>query len=130
MYDIDREAAKISVLSAGKIGKCECLTGEDISPCNQEKIIEQVKFTYSALGKAFQKQTKAIETEIIKYKKKNKSKQLSLVQMSAKNNLYANKFFNELFHKTMGEKHDLSRQIDLNNLTYNFVSPNLVLRIH
>ena len=32
-------------------------------PSNQQQIIEQAKFTYSPLGKAFQKQTKAIEDQ-------------------------------------------------------------------
>ena len=53
-YDINRETAKISALSSGKIHKYEYLTGEDILPSNQQ-IIEQVKFTYSPLGKAFEK---------------------------------------------------------------------------
>ena len=35
-YDINREAAKISALSSGKIHKCEYLTGEDILPSNQQ----------------------------------------------------------------------------------------------
>ena len=39
-YDINRQAAKISVLSSGKIDKYECLTGEEILPSNQEKVIE------------------------------------------------------------------------------------------
>ena len=52
-YDIDREAAKISALSSGKIDKYEYLTGEKILPSNQQKIIEQAKFTYSPLGKTF-----------------------------------------------------------------------------
>ena len=60
-YDINREAAKISALSSGKIHKYEYLTGEDILPSNQQQIIEQAKFTYSPLGKAFEKQIKAIE---------------------------------------------------------------------
>ena len=30
-------------------------------PCNQQQIIEQAKFTYSPLRKAFEKQTKSIE---------------------------------------------------------------------
>ena len=60
-YDINREAAKISALSSGKIHKYEHLTGEDILPSNQQQIIEQVRFTYSPLGKAFEKQTKIIE---------------------------------------------------------------------
>ena len=62
-YDINREAAKISALSSGKIHKYEYLTGEDILPSNQQQIIEQTKFTYSPLGKAFGKQTKTIEDQ-------------------------------------------------------------------
>ena len=60
-YDINREAAKISALSSGKIHKYEYLTGEDILPSNQQQIIEQATFTYSPLGKAFEKQIKPIE---------------------------------------------------------------------
>ena len=60
-YDINREAAKISALSSGKIRKYEYLTGEDILPFNQEQIKEQAKFTFSTLGKAFEKQIKTIE---------------------------------------------------------------------
>ena len=59
--DINREAPKISALSSGKIDKYEYLTGEEILPSNQKQIIEQTKFTYSPLGKAFEKQTKTIE---------------------------------------------------------------------
>ena len=62
-YDIDREAAKTSVLSSGKIGKYEDLTGEGILPSNQQQITEQAKFTYSPLGKAFEKQIKTIEDQ-------------------------------------------------------------------
>ena len=62
-YDINREAAKISALSSGKIRKYEYLIGEDILPSNQQQIIEQAKFTYSPLGKAFKKQIKTIEDQ-------------------------------------------------------------------
>ena len=62
-YNINREAAKISALSSGKLHKYEYLTGEDILPSNQQQIIEQTKFTYSLLGKAFDKQIKAIEDQ-------------------------------------------------------------------
>ena len=62
-YDINREASKISALSSGKIDKYEYLTGEEILPSNQQEIIEQAKFTYSPLGKAFEKQTKTIEDQ-------------------------------------------------------------------
>ena len=43
-YDINREAAKISALSSGKIDKYEYLTGEKILPYNKRQIIEQAKF--------------------------------------------------------------------------------------
>ena len=62
-YDINREAVKISALSSGKLHKYEYLTGEDLLPSNQQKIIEQTKFTYSPLGKAFDKQVKTIEDQ-------------------------------------------------------------------
>ena len=62
-YDINREAAKISALSSGKIRKYEYLTGEDILPSNQQQIIEQAKFTYFSSGKAFEKQIKTIEDQ-------------------------------------------------------------------
>ena len=52
-YDINREAAKISALSSGKIDKYEYLTDEEILPSNQQQIIEQTKFTYSPLRKTF-----------------------------------------------------------------------------
>ena len=62
-YGIDREAAKISALSSGKLHKYEYLTGEDILPSNQQQIIEQAKFTYSPLGKSFEKQMKTIQDQ-------------------------------------------------------------------
>ena len=62
-YNINREAAKISALSSGKLHKCEYLTGEDILPSTQKQIVEQTKFTYSPLRKAFDKQIKTIENQ-------------------------------------------------------------------
>ena len=62
-YDINREAAKISALSSNKFNKYEYLTGEEILPSNQKQMIEQAKFTYSPLGKAFEKQIKTIEDQ-------------------------------------------------------------------
>ena len=43
--DINKEAAKISAMSSGKIDKFECLTGKEILP-DQIRTIEQVSFTY------------------------------------------------------------------------------------
>ena len=55
-YGINTDAAKISALLSGKIYKYEYLPGEDILPSNQQQIIEQAIFSYSSLGKAFEKQ--------------------------------------------------------------------------
>ena len=60
-YDINRAAAKISVLSSGKIDKYEYLTGEEMLPPQQLRIIQEAKFTYCALGKAFENETKKID---------------------------------------------------------------------
>ena len=62
-YDINREAAKISAFSSGKIRKYEYLTGENMLPSNQQQIIQQAKFMYSRLGKVFEKQIKTIEDQ-------------------------------------------------------------------
>ena len=62
-YDINREASIISALSSGEKNKYEYLTGKDILPSNQQQIIEQARFTYSPLGKAFEKQIKTTEDQ-------------------------------------------------------------------
>ena len=62
-YDINRKADEISALSSAKIDQYEYLTGKEILPSNQQQIIEQAKFTYSPLGKAFEKQIKTIEDQ-------------------------------------------------------------------
>ena len=59
-HDINGEAAKISALPSEKIDKYEYFTGEEILPFTQRQIIEQDKFAYLPLWKAFEKQTKTI----------------------------------------------------------------------
>ena len=41
--DINRKAAKISALSLDKIDKYESLTGEEILPFDQSRLIEETK---------------------------------------------------------------------------------------
>ena len=50
-YDVDKEVARNSALSSGKLDKHEYVTGHKILPSNQQQIIEQAKFTYSPVGK-------------------------------------------------------------------------------
>ena len=70
-YDINREAGTMLALLSGKIEKYDCLTDEEIVPSDQSRIIEQVKFTYSSLSKAFEKKKKIKK---LKNKEKNKLK--------------------------------------------------------
>ena len=64
--DINREVAKISALSSGKIDQYELLTGKGILPSDQSRILEQPKSTYFPLSKSFDNQVKAIEKQGIK----------------------------------------------------------------
>ena len=57
-YNINWKAAEISALSSGKIDNYEYLTSKEILPSNQQQLIEQTKFTYSPLEKAFEKRGK------------------------------------------------------------------------
>ena len=50
-YNVNKEAAKISALSSGKIDKYEFLTGEEILQSKQKQRIEQAKFTCPPLIK-------------------------------------------------------------------------------
>ena len=68
-YDINRKTAKISALSSSKFDKNEYFTGEEILPPDHMRIIEQAKFAYCPLGKAFEKQKK---------KKRSRKKKLNL----------------------------------------------------
>ena len=52
-YDIDREVAKMSALSSKELDKYEYLTREDLG--YKPGVVEQGKFEYSPLGKAFNK---------------------------------------------------------------------------
>ena len=72
-YDIHREAAKISALSSGKIDKYEYLTRGEILPSNQKQITEQIKLTYSLIGKAFEK-NKTKQKKTIKVQAKRQTK--------------------------------------------------------
>ena len=61
-YDVNRETAKISAWSSGKMTSMT-VTSKEILPSNQRQTIEQAKFAYSPLVKAFEKQTKTIEDQ-------------------------------------------------------------------
>ena len=121
-YDINREAAKISALSSGKFDKCEYLTGEEILPSNKQQIIEQAKFTYSPLGKAFEKQTKTIEDQgekQIKAIQDNKQQQLTN-DYDYKDKLLISReteIFKDIYNKRLDKLEELNKII-YDNLKY------------
>ena len=118
-YDINTEAAKISALLSGKIGKYEYLTGEKILPSNQQHIIEQAKFTYSPLRKAFENQTKTIEDQGKKQVNALKSLE-SLKQKELKPKEAKPIEYNDSFVKGLAEIRKNNQPIDFNDLTDNF----------
>ena len=133
-YDINREAAKISALPSGKIQKYEYLTGEDILPSNQQQIIEQTKFTYSPLGKAFDKQIKTIEDqgkkqvdalENLKPKEEKKP-----IEDKSNNKSRSVIIFNELINKRKELMSQLYDSIDYNNLKFEYVRPTNDVRFY
>ena len=126
-YDINREAAKISALSSGKIHKYEYLTGKDILPSNQQQIIEQARFTYSPLGKPFEKQIKTVEDQgkkQVEALENLKLKEETKPIVDKPNNQSRNTIiFHELINKRkelMGELYD---NVDYNNLEFEYVGP-------
>ena len=121
-YDINREAAKTSALSSGKIDKYEYLTGEEILPSNQQQIIEQAKFTYSPLGKAFGKQTKTIEDKGEKQIKAIQDNRKQLISDDdCKDKLLLLKereIFKDIYNKRLDKIEELNNKIDYDNLKY------------
>ena len=128
-YDINRDTAKISALSSGKIHKYEYLTGEDILPSNQQQIIEQAKFTYSPLGKAFEKQIKTIEDQGEKQIKAIQDQaQVKTIKKYAyddENTLFISKqkeIFNELVDKRLEKLTNLDKKVNSDGLIYRYKS--------
>ena len=52
---MNKETAETSALSSSKINKHEYLTGKEILPFDQSRIIEQANFACCPLGKSFEK---------------------------------------------------------------------------
>ena len=126
-YDVNREAAKISALSSGKIHKYEYLTGEDILPSNQQQIIEQTKFTYSPLGKAFEKQIKSIEDQGEKQIKatqdKGKVKTIKKYSYDDDDTPFISKqkeIFNALVDERRKKIIDLDERVNMEDLIYQY----------
>ena len=122
-YDINREAAKISALSSGKLDKYEYLSGEEILPSNQQQIIQQAKFNYSPLGKAIEKQRRTIEDQ---GKKQVKTIQDNKQLVNINKDYYKDKLllskerdiFKDIFNKRFNKIEEMNNEIDYDDLDY------------
>ena len=126
-YNINRERAKISPLSSGKIDKYEYLTGGEILPSNQQQIIEQAKFNYSPLGKAFEKQIKTIEDQgenhVEALKNLKPKEQTKAIEGKSNNQSIAKNIFNDLVKERMNIINKLYESVDYNNSKFEYVGP-------
>ena len=130
-YDINREAAKISALSSGKTDKYEYLTSKEILPSIKQQIIEQAKFTYSPLGKAFEKQTKTIEDQGEKQIKAIQDKSIENTKKyfdydnDHKKELLISKereIFKDIYNDRLNQIQIESYNIDYGDLSYTVIS--------
>ena len=117
-YDINREAAKISALSSGKLDKYKYLTGEEILPSNEQQITQQAKFNYSPLGKALEKQIKTIkdqgEKQVVALESlKNSDKKLTPIKDFIPTENLNSEIINEI--KRIEE---IEKKIDRNKMIY------------
>ena len=126
-YDINKEAAKISALSSAAIQKYEYLTDENILPPNQQQVIEQAKFTYSPLGKAFEKQIKTIEDQGEKQIKaiqdQGQVKAIKKYDYDAEDAPFISKqkeIFNELVDERLEKITDLDKKVNSDDLIYRY----------
>ena len=129
-YDINREAAKISALSSGKLDKYEYLTGEGILPSNQQQIIQQAKFNYSPLGKAIEKQRKTIEDH---GKKKVEAIQDNKQLVNINKDDYKDKLllskereiFKDISNKELNKIEEMNNKIGYDDLDYVILSKDM-----
>ena len=96
-------------------------------PPNQQQIIEQARFTYSPLGKAFEKQIKTIEDqgkkqvdalENLKLKEETKP-----IEDKPNNQSRATIIFNDLINKRKELMSKLYNSFDYNNLNFKYADP-------
>ena len=110
---------------SGKLHRYEHLTDEDILPPNQQQIIEQTKFTYSPLGKAFDKQIKTIEDQgkkPVAALEKLKPEETKPIKDTPNNQSRAAIIiFNDLINKRKELMSELYDSVDYNNLKFEYV---------
>ena len=107
-----------------KFTKYECLTDQDILQSNQQQIIEQAKFTYSPLRKAFEKQIKTIESQgqkqVDALNTLKSNNQLTIEDLVPKNALNNDEAKKSLIKLKKQKKMQTDKNYERNEYTYNF----------
>ena len=96
-------------------------------PSNQQQIIKQAKFTYSPLGKAFEKQTKTIKDQGEKQIKaiQDKSPIKSIEKFTYDINdspivLNKKEIYNKLTEKSFEKINNLEKSVDIDQLVFKY----------
>ena len=117
-YYTNREATKISALSSNKSNKYEYLTGEEILPFNQKQMTQKAKFTYSPLGKAFEKQIKTLKikekkpTDALKDLKGSEKKQIHADDYKIKLSISKEReIFKNIYNKRLNKIEELDKKL-------------------
>ena len=110
-----------------KFLKYEYLTGEDILPSNQQQTIEQAKFTYSPLGKVFEKQVKTIGDQVEKQIKaiqdQGKVRTIKKYDYEAEDIPFISKqkeIFSELVDERFEKITDFDKKVNSDDLIYRY----------
>ena len=132
-YDINREAAKKTALLSEKTNNYEYLTGEELLPSDQRRLIEQANFTYSSRRKALKNQTKPIKDINKKQIKSIEDHGKQLVEFNeliekdfnisrdgTPQEELKKKYLINLFRERSSEFHNLKKVINPNNLFYTY----------
>ena len=102
-------------------------TVDDVLPSNQQQIIEQARFAYSPLGKAFEKQIKTIEDQGEKQIKaiqdQGQLKTIKKYAYDAEDTPFISKqkeIFNELVDERREKITDLDKKVNSGDLIYRY----------
>ena len=120
-YEINREGAKIFAKTLDTAYKYEYLTGEEMIPSDRKKLIEQIKFQYGSLGKALEKQTKAIEAQGEKQVKtivKNSKQLLKSNEIQSIKDIIPEDKINKDAKNELNEIIEIEKTIDRRKLIY------------
>ena len=112
-----------------KIHKYEYLTGEVILPSDKQQITEQAKFTYSPLGKAFEKQIRTIEYQEEKQVKALNTLKSGNNKLKIENVIPKIVFANDEAKEEFNKIKEIEKMQTEKNYSINQIKINIILKI-